>query len=139
MLTGTQVATDIYAMLNGSDLAKAISGKVYHEGMRPRGSGKEDAVIIFTTGLTGEVESGVVTINIYVHDIKPRRDGVAVINGKRVRELEALAGAWVRSLTAGRSNYLFYLQNAIYTEAEPSIDQHFVVIRLAYRHFTINN
>jgi hypothetical protein len=47
--------------------------------------------------------------------------------------LETLASQWVESLTADKSDYLFELQQTIYTEAEAEINQHFVVIKLKYQ------
>ena len=42
---------------------------------------------------------------------------------------------WVEGLTADRTNYLFRLQQTIFTEYEAEINQHFVVVKLAYEYF----
>lgn len=75
------------------------------------------------------------TVNIFVPDIDPYENGVLVEDGERTEELEKLADAWVESLTAEVSCYLFKLQQTIYTEAEPDINQHFVVVKLKYKYF----
>ncbi|MCC8036706.1 MAG: hypothetical protein LIP02_01000 [Bacteroidales bacterium] len=131
--TAKQVQTDIIALLRGSELATEISGKVYRNGLRPRDSRLEDAVVIFTTGLPDEIETGVVTVNIYVPDIDPYENGVLVEDGERTETLEILAQGWVDSLLGSGTNYVFELRQTIYTEAEPDIKQHFVVVKLGYR------
>lgn len=131
--TAKQVQTDIIALLRGSELATEISGEVYRNGLRPRDSRLEDAVVIFTTGLPDEIETGVVTVNIYVPDIDPYENGVLVEDGERTETLEILAQGWVDSLLGSGTNYVFELRQTIYTEAEPDINQHFVVIKLGYK------
>lgn len=131
--TAKQVQTDIIALLRGSELAAEISGKVYRNGLRPRDSRLEDAAVIFTTGLPDEIETGVVTVNIYVPDIDPYENGVLVEDGERTETLEILAQGWVDSLLGSGTNYVFELRQTIYTEAEPDIKQHFVVVKLGYK------
>ena len=94
-----------------------------------------DAVVIFTTGLPDEVQTGVVTVNIYVPDTDLYGNGVLVEDGQRTEEIERLANDWVNSLTADKSCYKFRLQQTIYTEAEPDINQHFIVVKLHYEFF----
>lgn len=133
--TGKQIQGDIYRMLKASTLATAISGEVYRNGLRPRDSQKEDAIVIFTTGTPDEIQEGVVTVNIYVPDIDPYDNGVTVEDSERTEELEQLADEWVNSLTADKSCYKFRLMQTIYTEDEAAINQHFVVIKLQYRYY----
>lgn len=133
--TGKQIQGDIYRMLKVSTLATAISGEVYRNGLRPRDSQKEDAIVIFTTGTPDEIQEGVVTVNIYVPDIDPYDNGVTVEDSERTEELEQLADEWVNSLTADKSCYKFRLMQTIYTEDEAAINQHFVVIKLQYRYY----
>lgn len=133
--TSKQVQGDIYRLLKDSTLYTMISGEVYRQGCRPRDSQKEDAVVIFTTGLPNQVQTGVVTVNIYVPDIDPYNNGVWVEDGERTERIERLAQEWVDSLTAEVSCYLFELQQTIYTEEEADIGQHFVVVKLKYKYF----
>ena len=133
--TATQIQGDVYQLLKNSTLCSMISGDVYRKGMRPRDSKLEDAVVIFTTGLPDQIQTGVVTINIYVPDIDAYNNGVLVENGLRSSQLELLADEWVDSLKAGVSNYKFRLQQTIYTEEDAAIKQHFVVVKLHYRYF----
>lgn len=133
--TGKQVQGDIYGFLKGSTLCSMISGDVYREGYRPRDSRLEDAVVIFTAGLPGQIQTGVVTVNIFVPDIDPYENGVLVEDGVRTEELEHLAQEWVDSLTAAVSCYKFRLMQTIHTAEEAEISQHFVVVKLAYEFF----
>lgn len=133
--TGKQVQGDIYSFLKGSTLCSMISGDVYREGYRPRDSRLEDAVVIFTAGLPGQIQTGVVTVNIFVPDIDPYENGVLVEDGERTEELEHLAQEWVDSLTAAVSCYKFRLMQTIHTAEEAEISQHFVVVKLAYEFF----
>lgn len=133
--TGKQVQGDIYRLFKGSTLYTMISGDVYRNGYRPRDSRLEDAVVTFTAGLPDQIQTGVVTVNIFVSDIDPYDNGVLVEDGRRTEELERLAQAWVDSLTAAVSCYKFKLMQTIYTEEEAEINQHFIVVKLAYEYF----
>ena len=135
--TASQIQGDVYDFLKESEFAKNISGKVYRKGYRPRDSRLEDAEVIFTTGIPGEIESGVVTINIYCADIDPYNNGVLVENGQRIGEIEKAADGWVKTLVASRSNYLFSLREAIHSTPDPDINQHFVVVKLDYRYYSM--
>lgn len=132
MKTSRQVQGDIYKLLRGSTLAKRLTGGVYRQGLRPRDSLKEDAVVVFTAGTSGQVQDGVVTVNIFVPDIDPRDDGALVEDTRRTEELEGLAQEWVDGMKA--PGYLFRLEGAIHTTWEPSISQHFVVVRIRWRY-----
>lgn len=133
--TGKQIQSDVLKLLKSGSLPSLISGKVYRRGYRPRDSKSEDAIVIFTTGLPGQIQTGVVTINIYVPDIPLDDDtGVLVEDGQRCEQLERVAAEWVESLTTAVSNYRFRLQQTIYTEEEPDINQHFVVVKLKYEY-----
>lgn len=133
--TGKQVQSDVLALLKSSALPSMISGGVYRNGYRPRDSKQEDAIVIFTTGLPTEIQMGVVTVNIYVPDIAPFANGVLVEDGQRCETLEQAAAVWVNSLTCAVSNYKFKLQQTIYTEEDPDIKQHFIVVKLRYEYF----
>ena len=133
--TASQVQGDVYDFLKGSKLAQSLSGQVYRRGYRPRDSKLEDAEVIFTTGLPGEIETGVVTINIYCPDIDPYNNGVLVENGQRVSEIEKAADLWVKTLVASKSNYLFSLKETIHSVEDENLNQHFVVVKLRYSYY----
>lgn len=56
--TGKQIQGDVYQLLRDSTLYSMISGEVYRNGMRPRDSRAEDAVVTFTTGIPTEIQEG---------------------------------------------------------------------------------
>ena len=137
MKTAKQIQSDIINLLKGSELAIAANGEIYRFGYRPRDSKKEDIIVVFTAGFTEQIQIGIVTINIFVSDIESADNGVMLENGRRCEELEIAACNWVKSLTTDKSDYKFTLQQTIYTEAEPEINQHFVVVKLKYELLTI--
>lgn len=132
--TAKQIVGDIIELIKGSRLEAAVSGKIYRgnkgKSYRPAGSKKEDIVVYHTTGDPSQMQQGVVTVNIYVPDTA-YEDSYAE-NGKRSEEVEILAQEWASSLTADKSDYRLKLMQTIYTEAEPEINQHFVVVKLKY-------
>lgn len=136
--TSKQVQGDIYQFLMDSTLSAMISGDIYRNGMRPRDSKVEDAVVTFVTGTVADVQSGVVVVNIYVPDIDPWNNGVLVEDSGRTEEIEVAADLWVSSLTCARSDYKFALASTIQTFDEPSIHQHFVSVRLRYDYWNNN-
>lgn len=133
--TGRQVQEDVYRMLKGGGLAAFIRGDVYLQGMRPRDSRGEDAVVAFNTGLPGDIQTGAVTVRIYVPDIDPYGNGTLVEDVSRTLEIEAAAQEWADSLTTSQSNYLFSLRRTVTTEEEPDITQHYVAVSLKYRYY----
>lgn len=131
--TAKQVQGDVYALLKANHLAESLSGDIYRAGFRPRDSRLEDAVVTFTSGQAGQVQEGVVTVNIYVPDIDPYGNGVLVEDGARTAELERLAQEWADDLVACVNTYDFALRDTIHTDEEPDTHQHFIVVRLGYR------
>ena len=130
--TASEVETDIYNLLKNSAISNAISGKVYRDGYRQKDSKMEDVVIIFTSGLPDQIQTGVVTILVYVPNIDVYNNGSLLKNGARIDFLEKQARIWVNSLTASSSDYLFELNQTIMTLEEPELHQHFISIRLKY-------
>lgn len=133
--TSRQIQGDVYRKLLSSPLAAEISGGVYREGQRPRDSPLEDAVVIFTAGTPGDVQRGVVTVNVFVPDIDPYDDGTLREDSARTEAIEAAAARWVDSFTVRDTSYRFRLLQTIVTDRAPELRQHFVVIRLGYDFF----
>lgn len=140
--TGQQTEDDIYGLvqevyfpLNFTlvTIPEIISGTVYKFGMRPKDSQTEDAIVKFVTGLNGQIQEGVFVVNIYVPDFDAYNDGIMRKDITRCTELEVAADAWVKSLTAEKSDYKLELAQTIYTEEEPELHQHFVSVRLKFK------
>lgn len=136
--TAHQIQGDIKRLIESSDLARSVSGKVYRgdgEGSeRPRNSNLEDIVVIFTTGVPDQIHEGVVTVNVFVPDIDAYGKGDLIENGRRCEQLEVEASRWYGKLK-GVSDYLFSLEDTIHTSYAPELQQHFVVVSLRYRCF----
>ena len=136
MKTAKEIQDHVWRLLRGSALAGELSGGVYKAGFRPRDSRKEDAIVKYTTGISDQIQEGIVTINIYVPDIDPYNDGVMAEDGSRTAQIERMAQDWVDQIATEVSDYDISLSEPIYTEDEPNIGQHFIVVRLNYRLLT---
>lgn len=133
--TSKQVEGDIYQLLKDSTLYTMISGEVYRRGMRPKDSQLEDAVVYFIAGIPAQIQTGVVSVLIFVPDIDPNDDGVFVEDTERTEQIERYAQEWVDSLTAEVSCYKFHLEQTIQTSEEADIHQHTVEVRLGYSYY----
>jgi len=131
--TGQQIEDDIFGFVRSGSLPALVSGTVYKFGTRPRDSQKEDIIVKFVAGLDGQIQDGVVVINIYVLNVDPFSNGVFVRDITRCAALEAAADAWVRTLGTWISNYRFRLANTIQTVEDFDINQHFVTVRLKFQ------
>lgn len=132
--TAKDIQTDFYTLLKDSDLAAMVNGIVYRDGFRPRDSKMEDIVIIYSAGEDdGEIQSGIVTLNIYVPDILPYKNGTMVENAARTAKIERAAQEWYESIRGVMPEYIFRLYNTIHTTADEDINQHFVVVQVKYR------
>lgn len=132
--TGGGVEEDVYMLLRNSLLKTSISGSLYRDGMRPINSVNEDAIVSFLTGIDGEIQTGVLNLNIYVPDIVSNKQKVKNIS--RCSELEVLANDFIQSLSL-YGDYQFSLDNMIQTFKSDEIDQHFVNCRIKFNLSTI--
>lgn len=133
MKTGSQIETDVFKIIKGSELATAIRGTIYREGMRPLNATTEDAVVSFMTGLDNQVQTGALNLNIYVPDID-NGSGSKVKNGARCLELEVVAGRVIRSQVPG--DYRFSLGAIIQTFKAEGTSQHFVNAKIKFELIT---
>ncbi len=130
--TSEEIEADIYRLINQSELANAISGKVYRDGLRPNNSNKEDVIVIFQTAIKdGYQQIGAVNINTYVPDRK-RGTNTFKKNVKRCRELSRICADFASTLPTG--DYLFKVRKTVQTYSEPKINQHFINLNLEFRY-----
>lgn len=134
-LTASTIEGYIYDRLRNSTLNGLISGSVYREGMRPRDSRLEDAVVVFTAGLSEQIETGELTVKIYVPDVDPYQNGTLVRDARRGAEIETAASSWVEGLRTAQDGYLFSLADTIRSRPDDTIGQHYVSVHLKYRYF----
>ncbi len=132
--TGGSVEEDVYTLIKNSSLKTSISGSLYREGMRPINSIAEDAIVSFLSGLDGQIQTGVLNLNIYVPDIVS--DKQKVKNISRCSELEVLANTFIQSLSLS-GDYQFELDKMIQTFKSQDIEQHFVNCRIKFNLSTI--
>lgn len=88
MKSDIEIKDDIYQIIKGSALEKAVTGKL-KKTRRPANSNKEDIVISILENGSGQVQEAFVNVNIYVSD--DVRDGQAEENSSRLRQLCKLA------------------------------------------------
>lgn len=131
--TQKEIEDDIYQNIMSSDLKNTINGNIYKSGLRPRDSKIEDIIVISTTGIPTQIQEGIITLNIYVNDITPYNNGVYVENGTRIQTLQRAAQDWVENLNI--EGYKFKLKQTIYSVQDEVINQHFIVVKLAYKYF----
>ena len=130
--TGSEIESDVFNIINASQLKVLIAGKVYKEGMRPLNAKTEDAIISFMTGLDGQIQTGVVTVNVYVPNmVSDPVTGVLIKNISRCRTLEILVNAIVQELVPGE--YRFGLGAIVQTFPAPEIGQHFINCKIKFQ------
>lgn len=120
----------LYKILDESSIKTVINGAIYKL-RRPVNSKKEDVVINSVTIGEGNVQAGVVNVNIHVPDIKVKIDGdtQSQPNTKRLGELTALAFGILEEVCS--DEYSFYIASSNIIE-ESEINSHFQNIRIIF-------
>ena len=131
-VTSREVQTTIYKLLRERELCRAGNGKLYHATTRPRASHKEDIIVRYTAGRSGEVQEGAVPVLIYTEPI-PASDGTPQEDIARTVQIERLATDWADNLPTGR--YLFSPSDTAQTLYDPEAGQYFTSIRINYKHY----
>lgn len=62
------IKDDLFQFIKNSPIASAVTGKICKQGVRPKGSDKEDVVISVIANMNGQIQEAVVNVNIYVND-----------------------------------------------------------------------
>ena len=124
-----QIAT-LYAILNDSSLKIAISGGLYKL-RRPVNSSQEDVVINSLSIGEGNLQRGIVNVNIHVPDLVVKLNGEVQNqpNIKRLGELSSLAHDILAEVST--STYSIFIQSSTIIE-ERAINAHFQNIRLIF-------
>ncbi len=128
--TGSEIEQDVYELLS-SEMQGFIRGTVYLRGGRPINAKTEDAVISFMTGIDAQMQTGALTINVYV----PNPENGVTKNHKRCVEVERFMQNLIEKWSV-KSEYHFWLGQTINTFSEDKINQHFVNVKLKYRRFS---
>ncbi len=131
--TEMQIERDFYSFVKDSDLGKAIKGGIYRSEMRPANSVSEDLIVKLLAGVEGQVQTGVILLNIYVPDIT-LGDGQKVADKRRIGELEELIISFVES--AGGTEYLLETDVMPTTMLNAEIEQHLITARIKFQRIT---
>lgn len=132
MRTASQITGDFYKALRNGALAKELNGGVYREGLRPVSSRQEDAVLVFTQGTAGQLDTGTITVLVFVPDIDNDGTGSLVEDKRRTAEIEAAALSWVKGLQSDLTGYKTELAQTILTLPDIAIKQHFISVKINY-------
>lgn len=130
----TQIENDFFHMVKDSPIASAIGGKVYRDGTRPRNSKAEDAVVIFVAGLDGQIQDGVVVLNVFVPKKPFGKDTEPVKDIKRVDALEQLIRDWLNHWP-GAPEYLLPKQDrpTIKSYDDPQTGETYIHTRIKFK------
>lgn len=131
--TGGNIETDIYNLIS-TGVKTIISGNIYKSEGRPKNATSEDAVIIFMGGLDGQVQEGIVTLNIFIPDID-NGSAIQVKDTGRCRTVEAAILSLIDATTS--SEYELTRKSIIQTFAVEEIKQHFVNTKIQFKRTTI--
>lgn len=130
--TAHNILDDVVARLKAEGLDAIITGGIYKK-KRPDNSTAEDCVVSFKAGIDGQIQTGTVTVNVWVKDVVVDTDtGALGEHVARTRLLEATLSDICRSFTTGE--YLFTPANIVETWEEEAIKQHFVHLDLDFKH-----
>lgn len=132
-LTESQIEKDFYRIIKSSAINSLINGTLYRKGMRPANAKTEDAVVAFLTGLDGQIQTGVVLLNIYVPKIDNKTSG-KVKNTSRVDTLEAAVKDFFEAFSD--PYYDLELRETPYSEDLEEIQQTRINTRIYYRRTT---
>ena len=128
MKTDIDIKDDIYQFIKASGLADAVTGKI-DKTLRPTGSTKEDIIISVDENMNDDIQSALVSVNIYVADLL--RNNQYIENTIRLRELCQLAK---QTLEVGHINEArFYLQSQRVKPVNGS-EEHYIENKLIYKH-----
>jgi hypothetical protein len=125
------IEKDLFRFIKASNLAKMVSGEVYRRGLRPEGSDKEDIIVKHLSGTEGQIQQGILIVNIYVPDITLSGDTRKVENTARVEAIEKAAIEFVESCET--SEYLYELDQSPRSIEVEGISQHAVTVRIHYQ------
>lgn len=127
--TAEEVESDIYTAVS-KYLKGRINGETYRRGARPTNRGdKEDAVVSFLSGLDGQVQTGVVVVNVYVPNER-RGDSYSV---KNVARSMAVSRTLLNMLKEMRiSGYDLRTERTVQTEEDNGVTR--VTLRIKYKY-----
>ena len=127
MKSDIDIKDDIYMLINGSELHKAVNGKL-SKTIRPNNSESEDIVISVLSNQNSQIQEAFVNVNIYVADVT--RDDQPEEDTIRLRKLCDLAKTL---LSVGRGNDFRFVLDSQRVMKVNGRDEHFINNKLLYR------
>lgn len=131
--TGTQIEKDFYRLVKNSPIASAIGGQVYRDGTRPRNSKAEDAVVIFVAGLDGQIQDGVVVVNVFVPKKPFGKDTEPVKDIARIDTLEQVIRDWLDSFNVPEYLLPEDERPTIRSLEDPATHETYIYVRIKFR------
>lgn len=126
----------LYEFLKTSSLKDSITGKVYKY-ERPVDSVKEDIVINSLPVTTGQLQTAILNLNIFVPDIIVSVSGVQTGYANNAR-MKVLTGIAFEELDEWTEDYNFNVQQQTLIKDNES-SSHFINIRLEFYSINISN
>ena len=132
--TATQIEKDFYHLVKDSPIATAIGGKVYRDGTRPRNSKAEDAVVAFVAGLDGQIQDGVVVVNVFVPKKPFGKDTEPVKDIARIDALSQIIRDWLDT-RPGSPEYLLPKKDrpTIKDYEDPQTGESYIHTRITFK------
>lgn len=130
--TGLQFEQDFFSKVKNT---LSITGQYYRDGIRPLANvaTSEDCLVIYKTGLDGDIQVGYITINVYVPDIM--FDGRKIKDIGRCGAAESALNTFAETLRI--SGYMIEREGTIKTFQVFETDEHFVHLELKYNYLSI--
>lgn len=138
-----RISRDDYSY-NGNVLGyeiRAGSVKVYQAGMRPRedwrAAYQKNMEIALTYAESGQVESGTLTVMVFVRDVPDQAvDGAPVEDAEATKQVEGMLAYLAERLTPDRTGgYLYKPLTIPQTFASPETGEHFVSMKIGYKYY----
>lgn len=122
----------LFDLLSKSPVKNAISGGIYVDDDRPDNSTDED-IVVNSIALTQDYlpQIGTSNVNIYVADSNKKIKGKQQLKANRTR-LKALSEKTMEVLRGAKITGLKLIPTNQVTLAEPSVNQHYVNIRIEW-------
>lgn len=130
--TGLQFEQDFFDKVKN---ALPITGQYYRDGIRPleNVATSEDCLVIYKTGLDGDIQVGFITINVYVPDLS--FDGRKLKDIGRCGVIESALSTFAETLRI--PDYMIEREGTIKTFKVIETDEHFVHLELKYNYLSI--
>lgn len=113
-----------------------VSGGIYYRGLRPTEKNvslyKEDIIIAFLTGTSGDIQSGTCLVNVYIPDIQAK-SGIFYADKQRCEYIAGELEQFPKFANKNEYGIYFKQSDMIYTFAEESINQHFVSLKMEFK------